>query len=212
MTVLVHYTSTWRKLWLTYDERKGHLVVKRHMYLNFGVAEEMIHYGLHHLRHDTEEGPFVLPKALRRRKPVNVLQDLFRRKMLVVNEEKLGPIKRRFHCPQVEFDLYWNEVYKSGLYDLTGFGQSALQAVKEFFFADPHGNGTLPLYSIEPELATDANRKMIFDTCDRWGFLAEFCGKEKDRVLITPFRSTWWLRQFHRFEDRLDKLIPCTEP
>jgi hypothetical protein len=187
------------------------------MYLNFGVAEEMIHYGLHHLRHDTEDGPLVLPKELRRRDPVKVLQDLFRRKMLLPDEEKLGPVKRRFHCPEVEFDLYWNEVYKSGLYDLTPFGNSALQAIKEFFLAAHHGEGTLPLYSLDSLEVTEESRAKITAACAHWGFLAEFTRiqSQNPHVMITPSQGTWWLRQFDRFEDRLDKFIPiglpCTE-
>lgn len=207
MKIQVHYTRSWRKLWIIIQGRRG--FASQNMYLNFGVAEEMIHYGLHHLRHDTEEGLFVLPKALRRLDPVKVLQDLFRRKMLGVDEDKLGPIKRKFHCPQVEFDLYWKEVYASGLYNLTPLGDAVLQAVKEFFLASVHGNGFLPLYSLEPEAVTPEWRKVIFDACDRWGFLAEFkLFSETPHVLVTPFKSTWWLRQFPRFEDRLHLLIP----
>lgn len=219
MTTHVHYTSTWRKLWIIHERTKIGLKLQQNMYLNFGVAEEMIHYGLHHLRHDTEEGPFVLPKELRRRDPVKTLQDLFRRKMLTVDEEKLGPIKRKFHCPQVEFDLYWKGVYDSGHYSLTKFGNEVLQAVKEFFLADPHGWGTLPLYATGHQTLTPEMEQAIRDACAHWGMTCKFtpgapegksglCGVH---VWIYPDQGTWWLRQFHRFEDRLEKFIPLEQ-
>lgn len=209
MTVRVHYTRSWMKLWIVHERTKIGIKTQQNMYLNFGVAEEMIHYGLHHLRHDTEEGPYILPKELRRLDPVKVLQDLFRRKMLLAAEIEGWPVKRLHHCPEVEFNLYWEQVYKTGSWCLTPLGTQVLQAVKEFFLAESHGQGTVPLYSLNHREVTDEALEKITAACAHWGFNAEFLRRETNpHVLITPKPGTWWLKQFPRFEDRLEKLIP----
>lgn len=203
--VQVRLTSTGRKLWVTTDAARG----RKNMFFKFGVAEELIHYGLHHLRHDTEEGPFVLPKKLRRLDPKVVLLDLWRRKMLAVDTSTLGPVLKKHHVSDADLNIYWDRVYREGKFSLTPLGDKVLQAIKEFFLASRHGEGFWPLYSLEPEAVTPEWRKVIFDACDHWGFLAEFkLFGNNPHALVTPKPGTYWLRQFPRFEDRLHLLLP----
>ena len=194
----------------------------RNMYFPPDKAEHAIHYGLMRLRHDTPDGPGILPMKLRREDTFQSLKRLQGRRFLHIDYDVAGLPPKPNEGAHIllsrqvmtAYDIWFQRVVDNGWWTLAPAAMRALQALKKFLLnpAAPY-HGLFPLQSVGDEPLNEEQQQRLQDHFASYGINAKLyncpampasgTGISGPHILISYPEDAYWLRQLYRLDEAM---------
>jgi hypothetical protein len=196
----------------------------RNMFFSPDKAEHAIHYGLMRLRHDTPDGPGILPMKLRREDTFQNLKRLQGRRFLHIDYDAAGLPPKAAEGARIlldrqamTYDIWFRRVVDNGWWQLAPAAERALQALKKFLLnpAAPF-HGMFPAQSIADEPLNEEQARELQEHFQSYGLdvklynlparPASGFGLTGPHIVVSYPPDAYWLRQMYRLDEAMNHI------